>query len=158
MHFSVLESALPTQFDVFFNEAESSIDAKPRPQGGIASVLLNYLQLEIGEDGTVLFAWGLFDARSTWRHTNSYPYAYSTGTLVAHVERPVTPGVSIRLDGNQKWTAYANLSQGWLCLGDPNASSNCRMIEFAPGTVAVLCESQLVAVWLKPINLSGARR
>lgn len=153
MDFAVLDTPPAFQFAVTFQEAESCVDALPRPPGGIASILVNYLQLEIDHEGTVLYAWGLFNHPTTWLDTTSLPPDPARGTLVANVPEPIVPGISRRLNEGHVWQAYVNRQQGWLCLGEPSASPSCRAIEFAPNSIAVLDGSRLVAVWLKPASL-----
>ena len=105
-----------------FRQAESSVDVSPRPLSGIASILVNYLQLEIDEEGTVLYAWGVFNHPTTWLDTVSYPSNTARGTLLANVPRPIVPGVSRRLNEEGVWQAFINRKEGWICLGEANLS------------------------------------
>jgi len=152
MDFVVVNRASPLQFVVVFRHAESSVDVSPRPSGGIASIQVNYLQLEIDDEGTVLYAWGLFNDPTTWVETTSRPPNSVRATLVASVPRPIIPGVSRQLN-EDVWQAYVNRQQGWICLGKSRTSQCCRAIEFAPSSVAILEGSELVAVWLRPVSL-----
>ncbi len=153
MDFATTNSPSALSFSLIFREAESSVDVSPKPVGGITSILVNYLQLEIDDEGTVLYPWGLFNDPTTWQETPLSPVVSVRSTLVVNVPKPIIPGVSRRLNEGDVWQAYVNRREGWICLGEPSASPSCRAVEFAPNSVAVLDRSKLVAVWLRPASL-----
>lgn len=133
-----------------YRESEHSFDVEMRPAGGVTSLLVNDLQLEIDQEGVVLYPWGLCP-RTAWDETDASPPRYSKGTLIAQTGREIVPGVSIRISGPVGWSVYLNKQSGWVCIGDPKPSVNeTNAVEFAPGCVAVLSDGSLIALWLHP--------
>jgi hypothetical protein len=135
---------------VIYNEAESSFDVVPRPDGGVASILVNDLQLEVDHTGTVLYAWGLFPHPTTWKQTSAYPENPSKESLIVEIPSGVIPGVSCRVNPEIRWPVYVNVEERWFCLGEPAFPASSRSIEFAKDSVAVLLRDQLIAIWLHP--------
>lgn len=132
-----------------YRESESSFAIEPPSNEGFSSALVNDLQLEVDDDGIVLYAWGLFPHPSTWQPTAFSPPSATRRRMRIVVSDGWTPGVSRRLNAN-RWNAFVNATSGWVCLGDPEASQDVVAVEFAPRAVAVLEKEALVAIWLRP--------
>ena len=105
-----------------FRQAESSVDVSPRPLSGIASILVNYLQLEIDEVGHCRDPRGVFNYPTTWLDTVSYPSNTARGHIVGERTHTIVPGVSRRLNEEGVWQAFINRKEGWICLGEANLS------------------------------------
>jgi len=133
-----------------YRERDHAFDLEGERPKGVTSLLVNDLQLEIDQEGVVLYPWGLCP-RSTWEPTEAMPPASVRGTLVAQFGEEIVPGVSRRISGGSRWPVYENRAARWVCIGDLEAEGNRRKgIEFAPGCVAVLDDHALVALWLRP--------
>ncbi len=136
-------------FQLVYREAEHSFMAVPKPYGGITSVLVNDLQLEVDDRGIVLYAWGLFPRAKKCNPTTSRPPNARRLRLRFIPDEDWTPGVSTRLN-KQSWDVFANRSDGWVGVGNPDTPRNSQAIEFAPNSIAVLDGGSIIAVWLKP--------
>lgn len=138
-----------------YRESESSFAIEPQSNEGVSSALVNDLQLEVDDDGIVLYAWGLFPHPSTWHPTVFNPPIASRRRMRIVVSDGWTPGVSRRLNAN-RWDAFMNATTGWVCLGDPEASQDVVAVEFAPNSVAVVEKEAVVAIWLRPKTIPKA--
>jgi len=136
-------------FQLVYREAEHSFLAVPKPSGGITSVLVNDLQLEVDDRGTVLYAWGLFPHAEKCIPTTLLPPTTRRLRLRFIPDEDWTPGVSTRLN-KQPWDVFANRSDGWVAVGTPETPPNSEAIEFAPNSIAILDGDSIVAIWLKP--------
>ena len=115
----------------------------------ITSVLINEIQLELDNEGYALFVWGL-SPFPAWESTEIAPPRGRNGVL-RMVGEDLVPGVSIRVNKAERWKVWANQSEGYVCVGDPEHYG--EAIQFAPGAIAVLVQDHLVALWLKPLEL-----
>ena len=136
----------PVSGRLIYRRSERSLDVEPRPEGGITSLLINDVQIEIDENGCLMYVWGLCPHDSWITTTFDPPEAelgrlrYATGSLV--------PGVSKRLNAVKRWPVGYDTSSQWLCIGD--ASVRGETIAFAPDSIAALTAGDLVALWLRP--------
>lgn len=144
-----------TGFRLVYCGEEHSFTAVPQPSGGITSVLLNDLQLEIDDEGTVIYAWGLFPSVEKCDPTTFNPPEAIRRRLRFISDDDWTPGISIRIN-KRPWDVFANAETGWVGVGNPNASSNSIGVEFAPNSIAVIERRSIVAVWLKPTCIGSA--
>jgi hypothetical protein len=136
----------PVSGRLVYRRSEHSLDVEPRPERGAASLLVNDVQIEIDEDGRLIYVWGLCPHES-WKPSTLDVPASKPGRL-QYVGGEVVPGVSKRLNAGQRWNTSHDSSSQWLCIGDESAHG--EMIAFAPGAVAVLKEAELVALWVHP--------
>ena len=137
-------------FQLVYRQSEHSFQAIPKPNGGITSILVNDLQLEVDDQGTVLYAWGLFPHAEKCDPTTSVPPTARRLRLRFIPDEHWVPGVSSRLN-KTPWSMFANKSEGWVGVGDPNVPYEAQAVEFAPNSIAVLVDNSIVAVWLKPV-------
>lgn len=142
-------------FRLVYRGEEHSFAAVPQPSGGITSVLLNDLQLEIDDEGTVIYAWGLFPRAEKCDPTTFSPPEPTRRRLRFISDGDWTPGVSIRIN-KRPWEVFANAATGWVGVGKPSASPNSIGVEFAPNSIAVIEGRSIVAVWLKPTHEATA--
>src|SRR5262245_22499440 len=138
--------AKPVSGRLAYLRSEHSLDLEPPPARGVASLLINDVQLEIDEDGHLMYVWGLCPHES-WTTARLDPPSAKTGRL-QYVNGTVIPGVSKRLNSGNHWPTCFDPSSGWLCIGD--ASVEADAVAFAPGAIAVLTEDKLAALWLHP--------
>ncbi len=119
---------------------------------GYASLLINDLQLEIDDEGRVLFVWGLCPLVNC-KKTKGLPKNYQSHCLFVLLDDPIVPGVGYQLNSDERWPVYINQNHGWICIGRPD-TFNITMVEFASNCVASIEEDKLVAIWLSPKYIS----
>jgi hypothetical protein len=129
-----------------YRRSERGFDVEPQPERGVTSLLVNDTQIEIDEDGRLIYVWG-FCPHESWKSSALNAPGSKPGCL-QYIGEAVVPGVSRRLNAGQRWNISYDSSSQWLCIGDESAHD--EMVVFAPGAVAALKESELVALWLHP--------
>ena len=129
-----------------YSNSERSLNVEPKPEGGIASLLVNDVQIEIDEDGQLIYVWGLCPHES-WIPTTLNPPTAKPGRL-RFVNGEIVPGISKRLNADKRWAVGYDASSKWLCIGDQSARG--EPIAFAPGAIATLRDGELTGLWLQP--------
>jgi|SRR5215813_830990 len=130
-----------------YRRSERSLDMEPRPAGGIASLLVNDVQIEIDEAGRLIYVWGHCPHES-WMPARLETPVAKLGRL-QYANAKMVPGVSKRLNADKRWPVRYDPSSQWLCIGDESVQ-DCDMIAFAPGAIAALKKGQLAGLWLHP--------
>jgi hypothetical protein len=154
MKFKFVSQKWPDNFAMIYLPDEYSFSADPQPSGGVTSILVNDLQLEIDDFGRLLYVWGLCP-HTSWLPSEEEPPEYVQGLLIVDNEKILIPGISHRLTGNTRWPVFANANTGWICIRDSAWKGDLsKAVEFGPGCVAVLRDQQLVALWLHPRSFS----
>lgn len=153
MKFLTHEPLKNQNFSLIYRENEYSFDIDPfdvKQFEGIGgySILIDFLQLEIEDNGTVIYVWG-YCPLIIYEETNNFPQGYEAKSLIAQLLEPPISGISYRLNEDKPWPIFINKKMGWVCLGNPK-TENMQLVEFAPSCVATLDEQELVAVWLHP--------
>jgi hypothetical protein len=137
----------PFSGQLVYRRSEWGLDVEPRPSGGVSSLQLNEVQIEVDEEGRLLYVWG-YCPHESWQPATLDAPAATPGRL-QYVGWTIVRGVSIQLNPDKGWAVGYDSSSQWLCLGD--ASARAEMIGFAPDAVAALNEKKkLVALWLHP--------
>jgi len=134
----------PVPGRLVYSRSERSFDVEPRPERSVSSLLGNDVQIEIDEDGRLVYVWGLCPHES-WKHVRLVPPAAKPGRL-HYVGGSIVPGVSKRLNSDRRWPVVYDPSSRWLRIGDDAVDG--EAIAFAPGAVALLREGQLIGLWL----------
>jgi hypothetical protein len=147
MQFVIQDKSIAHDFSLIYREEDYSFDREPHDDTGFTSILINDLQLEIDEHGLIQYVWGLCPLIK-FTETDRFPISYESHPLLALLEESPTPGISIRINENERWPIYVNKIKGWVCIGNPKASGS--YIEFVPNCVAVLDKQEIITVWLKP--------
>lgn len=145
-----------SDFELIYRKEDYSIDIEEKQNKGFTSVLINDLQLEIDDTGKIIYVWGLCPIIN-FEKTDESPHDYKAGSLYFLLSKPLTPGISLRLNEENRWPLYVNTKKSWICLGDPEMEG--IMIEFSPNCIATIKENEVIAIWLHPKNLpflSGA--
>jgi hypothetical protein len=132
---------------LIYRYSERSFDVEPLPdKRGIASLLVNDVQIEIDEDVRLIYVWGLY-AHESWTPAKLSPPTAKLGSL-RYIDRILVPGVSRRLNADNRWPVSYDASSRCLCVGE--ASGEDDAIAFAPGAIASLREGELIGLWLHP--------
>lgn len=151
MKFSLEECHDGQDFDLVYRDEEYSFDIDPYENEGFTSILVNDLQLEINDQGEVLYVWG-YCPLINYEETTAFPKKIQKKSLFAILVPPPIPGVSYKLNENERWNIYINKKKGWICLGNPK-TKNVQMVEFSPHCVATLENQEIIAIWLHPFAL-----
>ena len=109
-------------------------------------ILLDYLC--IGFDSKEMDArqvWG-FHPRGLWIKSKLQSPIAQNGNLF--IVDDIEPGDNVRLEDVGDVTYYDD-SSGWICIGEVDYK-DCEAVEFATNTIAVIKNSNLHALWLKP--------
>lgn len=142
-------------FSLVYRPEDYSFDREPHNGTGFTSIMINDLQLEIDEEGKIIYVWGLCPLVK-YKETNEVPKKYRVQSLVAALDKPPVPGVSYRLNEDTRWPIYINKKTGWVCIGNPKTKDK-QLIEFVPNCVATMEGQELIAVWLHPKKLPNFR-
>jgi hypothetical protein len=143
----------PLAGDLIYRTADRAFDVNPRPDDGGVSLLVNDVQIELDEDGTLLFVWG-FCPHESWL-TAPLPVPLGKSVALRWSGSPLVPGVSRRLNPNARWPVTHDPTTGWICVGNPAAEG--ERLAFAPGSILVLHEGMLTVLWLHPRQEQGNR-
>jgi hypothetical protein len=119
-----------------------------------ATVTINYLQLHCDPAGRVLYADG-YAPRSAFLPTGHRPPPAQTGGLFAPDVVGIPAGVAVDAHPGHLWPMWANATDGSFAFGDPTTSGD-DTVEFATGCIAVVDNSMLSCLWLRPVALSEA--
>ena len=151
MKFLIQKGETAPRFSLVYREEDYSFDIEPHDGNGFTSIMINDLQLEIDDEGKIIYIWGLCPLIK-YEETNETPTNYESNSLVALLDKPPIPGISHRLNENERWPIYINKKKGWVCIGNPKINGK-QMIEFVPNCVATLENQEITAIWLKPKDL-----
>jgi hypothetical protein len=136
----------PISGRLVYRRSERSLDVEPKPGRGVASLLVNDVQIEVDEDGRLIYVWG-FCPHESWVSAKLDPPTATAGRL-QYVDSAIVPGVSKRLNADKRWAVSHDPSSQWLCIGDQSFRG--EMIAFAPGAIATLSDGEIVNLWLRP--------
>src|SRR5687768_2012252 len=83
-----------------YRRAEHSFDVEPRPTAGVSSLLVNDVQIEVDEDGCLMYAWG-FCPQESW----SIGVVDQPEAIIGRLQyvETIIPGVSKRLNPHGRW-------------------------------------------------------
>lgn len=146
-----IEIGEPIPGTLVYREDEYSFDTEAPSRGAFGSVVINDLQIEIGQDGKALYVWGLCPF-SSWSPTQCSPPPSFPG-LLYYVGRTLIAGTSISINQEERWAVSVNTVDRWVCLGDVNLNSGVKACTFAPGAIVVLIDDEIKAIWLQPSSL-----
>jgi hypothetical protein len=155
--FSVIEGAEPNRGKLVYRPAEYSFDFVhtktvefARRQGSPTSLLIGYLQIEVGiETGFLLYVWGLH-GHHLWKQDFLPEIRPKPGIVKAHFDREMKMGVSVRIVEHEEWISVHDPSSGWVYIGPNVVTVASDYVEFADNTVAALTGDRLVSLWLRP--------
>jgi len=151
MKFLIQEPHNDQNFILVYRKEDYSFDIEPLVESGDASILINELQLEIDYNGKIMYAWG-YCPLINHKETREFPKDYKKHSLLALLDKSVSPGISYVLNEDCRWQVYFNKREGWICLGNPNTKHK-QLIEFAPNCIATMEGKEIIAIWLHPERL-----
>lgn len=142
------DSKTDRRFSLVYREEDYSFDIEPLIYNGYTSIMVNDLQLEIDDEGKIVYVWGLCPLIKH-QETDKAPKNYGSANLIALLNKPPIPGISYRLNENERWPIHINKQKGWVCIGNPNCFGEQR-VEFVNDCIAILEQQEIVTIWLKP--------
>jgi hypothetical protein len=134
----------PISGRLVYRRADRSFDTEPTPPEGYSSLLINDAQIEVNDEGRLLYVWG-YCPHESWDLATLDPPTAKPG-LLRYLNWAIVPGVSKQLNENERWPISYDPSSHWLCIG--SAADLGEMIAFAPGSIAALRDGDLIGLWL----------
>jgi hypothetical protein len=132
---------------LIYYKGENSFDFVPSRNADI-TLLVGYVNIGVdSETMTVQQIWGLHPYEDWIQETLNIP-SFIEGELI--VEGDIQPGMTYRLDGSEGWTAKFDSQTGWVCIGESETIKSDIAIKFADNTIAIINDSKLKSLWLKP--------
>lgn len=106
------------------------------------------------ESKTANDIWG-YHSYTKWIHTELEPPKAKPGKL--YLSDEIGCQDCYRIEETSQWNTFYDSISGWICIGDQFVSgytipfnSNNGAIEFYPNVVAVIGDSNLISLWIKP--------
>jgi hypothetical protein len=149
MSFTVTSrTELPATLLVYRRD-EFSLDTLNRYAGGLTSIVVNDVQLEVSEKGEVSAVWGMCP-HTTWVECEVPLPDYQPARLI--YEGEIIPGVSIGVNAtDNRWQVRHDPQTGWIAVVPDRIPTSGEAVEFLPGCLAQLDQAgELLCLWLKP--------
>jgi len=149
IEFFATSEPIDTDLFLLYEKDEYSLKVQSAGNSSDSHILVNYLDLEINQDGYVVSLHGycpLAEAEDVLYE----PKNYVVGRLMTLAGPELQRGFSYRYNDINVWKTSINRKSGWICIGDPAIDSK-QSVEFIPGCVAILDGLRLVALWFHPI-------
>ena len=135
------------QGTLIYLPSELSFDTINRKIAGVASVLVNDINIEFSENREAVAVWGLCPL-SSWNRGSVPEPASRSGRI--RVEEELTPGIAIRATPpGTYWPVTFDEASGWLYVGQEMLSGD-QAIEFLEGCVVGLRHGKIVGLFLHP--------
>ena len=149
MKFCIQENGIEKRYTLIYDSLV--FGTNPDYDESFTSILINDIQLEINELGEIMYVWG-YCPLVAYEKTEEIPKKYESKRLAAILDETPIPGVSYRINDVKGWPLYINISEGWVCFGDPKLLGDKR-VEFFPNAIAILENQEIRTLWLKPEKL-----
>ncbi|NCF71766.1 MAG: hypothetical protein GWP59_08710 [Chlamydiales bacterium] len=130
-----------------YNLEDGSFDSSTPQHSRWGSIAVNYLTLEVNENFEILYVLG-YCPLIDYDEIDYKPENYSKNHLVVLAGEELFEGITFGVN-DEKWPLHINKKEGWVCIGNPKLVGK-KVIEFSPGSIAVLDTDELVALWLHP--------
>jgi hypothetical protein len=151
-------SCEPVEGALLYRVDEYSFATEPEPPSqGSCLTLNNTVQLIVDRTRNQVLNVEGYCPIARWRRARLIPPPHSVaGLRVEGAEFLPGAGVAIA-QGEAMWPGHIDWKTGWVLLETPDERSpdHEEAVEFAPGSIAVLNEGKLVALWLHPEKLPG---
>jgi hypothetical protein len=139
-----------TDATLVYRPDDFAFDIEP-PQDGFTSVVVNDLSLEVDPSGKLIKVWG-YCPHVSWIKSKVAPPTAAALELFAISDEPFLPGVSQRVNTDERWPVMVDQQSGWVCLDSGRSATTC--IQILSGAILCLdCDQKLTAVYLKPARL-----
>jgi hypothetical protein len=149
MRFKIKPGYINENMSIVYRKNEYSFDAIPKPEGGVSSILLNDIQLEIDTEGRILYIWGL-SPYTSWISVELSPPSGKKGIINVELDKDVIPGVAVRIGEVGEWPVFHDDKLGWICIGNAVYTNQEETIELCADCRLVINDDNLVALWIHP--------
>ena len=140
-------SAIPNNMLVYRAD-EFSFDTEPAPVAGFTSILVNDLNLEVDDAGRVISVWGVCP-HMQWKRASLTPPVADVGEAFVISEAPLKRGVSTRINPQNRWSALADPTSGWICIKSENVPDSAT--EILSGVILGTSQGgDFYSIWLRP--------
>lgn len=147
MKFILEDGIVNKSIQITYDEESYSFEVIGDKPDSVSSYLLNDINLEVSQSGTILYIWGLCP-NTLWKQMDIDPGKLISGkVIIKDTDTKITPGISKRINPNKRWEVFANPETGWLCIGDPFSEGT--KVEFGLNLAAVIKGEDLKALWVK---------
>jgi len=153
MRFEVQPGCETLDISVIYRSQEYSFGVEVAHRSlpsAFTSIQVNELQLQLDEEGRVLYADG-YCPHMGWSEMQANPPSARRGALYVR-DLSLVAGVSVAVSSS-RWPVSVNCKMGWVCVGQQLPAVSCSAVEFATNSIAVVEEGFLKSVWLKPREL-----
>jgi len=146
MFFTFIECESGFAGELLYIQDESSLMYYPWNTNANVSIMCGaYTGLDtICETGLIVQLSGL-SPKSVWLPMKLKMPQAIKGNLTVHFDSPPMKGTAVDYDRN--WKTYYNKNESCICVGECHILDSDICIEFTSNVVAVLRNSQLVAIW-----------
>ena len=141
-------SELNDQPSLIYWPEEHNFDTVPHNDVGFTSLLVNDLQLELGENGRIIAVWGLC-AQTTWKSAALSAPVAPPGEVRFNDPANLVPGIAIRLNPRRSWPVLFDRQSGWVCI-DSSQATACAVTVMTGVIVEIDGAGCLVRLWLHP--------
>jgi hypothetical protein len=136
---------------LIYRAEEYSFDFEPAPRDVFSSVSINNLNLGVDHDGRLISVWGMCP-HTVWTNTSLTAPVAGRGDVLIVSEFPLIRGVSVRVDENEPWPAYVDITSGWIQVA--NGRPAAKAVAALPGVIVEATrDDDFSALWLKPLSL-----
>ncbi|GAA4206359.1 hypothetical protein GCM10022252_68360 [Streptosporangium oxazolinicum] len=121
-----------------------------RSSGGVTSVTIDTLQIEVGvESKEALYVWG-FHPKNRWINSDLPIPKRTPGAVIFDIKHDLKAGISIPISNAESWRTEYDSSNDWLRVSF-GISADEHLIEIADGILLGEESGELTSVWLNPI-------
>jgi len=135
---------------VIYRKDESSFDFEPTLSADF-TLMVGYLNITFNSESKLARqVWGL-NPLNTWSEELLILPSFKQGGLLLVDEVEIESGECERIVEVNEWKTFYDKNSGWVCIGNPLHEMNDFAVEFATNTIALLSNSKLKSLWLKPV-------
>ncbi len=149
MKFIPIRRNIKRDFTLLYRRDGYSFDVSPKQRIGTTTLSIGQLQLDVDEDGFLLYPYGVCPLDSA-QVTPLEPQAYTEAVIHVYddIDPEAIPGTAYTIT-KELWPIYINYNGDWICIGNPTKDTG--LFEFAPNCIASIdANKQLKALWLRP--------
>jgi hypothetical protein len=135
------------RFKVVYHQGDHAFNTLPPIQFYGYTLSVNEIGLPLTPDYIFLCAHGYCPIES-WTPCKLYPPKAEFRQLKLMVDKDLVPGVTMPIH-RERFQAFFDESGKWFCLGDHSRHDFTFAIEFAPGSILVVDQNIVRALWLR---------
>lgn len=144
--------------NLIYHPQEYSFTTKPHLLESNFCITINRLNLTVDAHHCIAEINGIFSNPASWIKKELRHPLHTAGKLkiISNLRSGTCCRYNEDKQGNEEtWPVYFNPETNWLCIGNPE--NNGAAIEFITNCIAVICHSNLKALWFKSEEMSSIR-